>query len=679
MSGRRTALQGCVLVCAGLEEVIVERVKVLANELGAVVRERLTGDVTHIICDKAGCSAQRAATVPVVRPTWLSACSAAARIVPATRHLLPPLTGFEIVPSGLSAEEKKDLQQKAEYAGAVFSRDLARTCTHLITATPSGRKYEFASRHGINIVTPIWLIECVRQNRLLDEKSYQPGKAPLNDQSGANSVADTVIGSRLAASPTETRSELYGLQASLALDAVCLYIPGPPVWNLEKFAPLRTRALALSAMGGATVSPRWTSFVNYVLIVSVPVASEQINDIRQAEARGVQVVGMNWLEKCVQAASILPVEKYPAPAWHTVARAPTQNDAVAADSGVIADSYIFHGVRMCMGPLALRDPDAVTSASTRISSGRGKVLAHDSSGFVTSGVPTHVMCAAGMRANEKAIIDSIRKQNELVVAVTLPWVDACVSERSLLPARTCILFSPLKNVPIERMRAQGVTVAISGFQRAPPDPDWNRRRSILASLVTTLGGRYRERMRRKEASVLIADVDDSHRSEKVSRALEWGIPVVSHRWLLDCAIQGELLGTDAYIVDRERQARAAATQKKRMDADVNAQLPSGREAARSPMPDATTISLFKRFTERLNKVGTVDCGNTSLQDREAIPKRSRSASLDAQSEWANERDQERSASQSQVIVHRDLTPPTSPKRTRRLLPPRAVKRSRELT
>jgi len=60
--------------------------------------------------------------------------------------------------------------------------------------------------------------------------------------------------------------------------------------------------------------------------------------------------------------------------------------------------------------------------------------------------------------------------------------------------------------------------------------------------------------------------------------------------------------------------------------------------------------------------------------------RSVSVSLDPHHDWSGSAEVVGSASQSQVIVHRDLTPPPSPvernRRTRRSMPPREAKAKR---
>lgn len=44
--------------------------------------------------------------------------------------------------------------------GGVYSPDLTKTCTHLVAKSSEGRKFEFAAKWGLQIVTADWIYAC---------------------------------------------------------------------------------------------------------------------------------------------------------------------------------------------------------------------------------------------------------------------------------------------------------------------------------------------------------------------------------------------------------------------------------------------------------------------------------------------------------------------------------------
>lgn len=496
---------------------------------------------------------------------------------------------------------------------------------------------------------------------------------------------------------------------SLLLDVLSIYLTSSPSWNSSKHGPQRARALRLAAGAGAAVSPRWAPSVNTVVVVSLPVPPEEAASVAAAEARGARVVGLAWLEQCVSSGKLLPATAVAVPDWRASAASP---DATTAgfgfpfggrgDAGAAQPtSRIFHGGRFSLGPLALRDANAAAGVAQEFALGCGKVLPHAATGLTTAGVPTHIVCPTTLSEAETAVVEATRVHHRNVILVTQRWAQACIDEKCLLPVRLCALFSPVASVPVPGM--QEINVSISGFQQVPAATDWNRRRTTLAELVQLLGGSVHDGLQRRATSVVICD-DAPPVSNKIISARKWKIPVVSHAWILACASKGAVLPFDGFplkLAARPRSGRGRPPQKPKRPAHVpiNAsqigptqigptQAPAsqfvGTQATQTAteMPDPNTISLFNKFTSSMRRANSTDpakdeglnaAGANAMEDL----RRSRSVSRE---EWDEVDPLPGSASQSQVIVHRDLTPPPSPKhglrRSRRNLPPGASRAKR---
>lgn len=692
-----------------------------ALELGATLCDDMM-KATHVICTTTAvvCSGV------CVMPEWLAECVKRGKHVAELEYRLAPLKGLEVVASGFTVAEKCEMQRVAEKCGAVFTRDLTRRCTHLVCAKPVGKKYNYSKqRDNISIVTPKWLFDSCEAGRRLDEQLYCPvGKERSQRKSatlkcakvesmrgeGSERVLKKVGTPRsskvetIRSGDTTEKRDAKSVararvrrprcsKASLLLDSVVLFMSSCPSWNKATHAPLRSKVFRLAASGGACVLPQLCAAVNTVVIVSVPVLTWQIKLIKEAQSRGVRVVGINWLQKCVESNKIVSINADPAPEWDASASAsiperasfPFGNNVTTAPQ-----SNIFLGVRMSLGPLALHDPGALAGLQAELASGRGKVLPHNESGFVTTGVPTHVMCPKSLNEAETAIVNAIRAYHSRVILVTQAWVQACVEEKRFLQAKDCVLFAPVRRVDIPDMAK--IQISITGFPWESKDR--NRRRSVLAELIRMLGATYQDRLRKKKTSVLVVDDEgEVAASDKVSKAKDWDIPIVSHSWLIACAAQGIVVPMSQYPLRVRKRKSWKARAKPPLPESMGSQIAPNTQQA--PMPDVSTISLFTKFATTLrNNAGDDAVGEKEVGAEEAISsalvttagtgtttldearRSSRSVSLDAL-DWSDEGEVPGSVSQSQVIVHRDLTPPPSPnRRTRRSMPPRAAKAKR---
>lgn len=414
---------------------------------------------------------------------------------------------------------------------------------------------------------------------------------------------------------------------------------------------------------------------------------------------------------------------------------------LSAAAGVT--SLAFQGMRLACGPLHLDyAPDICSALTTKVLAGRGKVLAHHPTGMVSGGVPTHVLCPPGLTPGLLRIVRKIRETNTHVELVTPDWINCCSEEQKFLPPAICALFTAREFVlPLKSFTAKRLVLTISGFYAKPPSRDWNRRREVLGQLASLLGAVYTEKMKRTSCTHLLVESDTEEVSEKVRCALQWDVVIISERWLLACAEAGRLVPTKPYIVsfpeelidsqeregDRGSRGRPSLSTKsaplsgplgshsaslKRLSGEPSsAGLDDGeskrRKPNRSSSPNNTSAeALMKQLAASLVKatdVNTAAAGNeneiglpvdTRLglsgdglgtgsniePSRPAVRGRRHSSFIEDEekvaprrSEWSLE------ASQSQVIVHRDLTPPPAtfdePKPVPRLrrMPSRAAK------
>lgn len=501
----------------------------------------------------------------------------------------------------------------------------------------------------------------------------------------------------------------------VSLDALTVYLTESALRDADKHHTLRAKALKLLAKASATAVPYVSMMPNVIVIVRLPLASSTVRDVQQAVESGVPIVSLQWLEDCVSKGYVIPHANYQVPDWSS----PTGNASTSINSSqtprasqVEVTSSIFQGCRISMGALYLRDEKQCSGFALLLEQGRANILHHDSSGRVVNGVPTHVVCPPDIRKFERTVIDGVKKANVKALTVTPFWVTSSISANRMLLVSDCILFSPLSYpVPFSDFKMNNVRICFSGY---PPEKQkgqaWNSRFDVLSRLTKLLGAEWSKRMRRTcTTHVVVRKV--TQMTEKSQMAQEWNIPVVTDDWLLACAGTGKLVGvegyTPTYVSDEDNDQELTQTSQGKnrpklsahfdVDVDEDMEVQPSRSAtrttprrsprhrrerversARSDITDEAAINLLQRFSARLDE-GTNNCDRDAGVDqdedngecarRRSVRSRSDSRDL-SRSDWSMD------ASQSQVIVHRELTPPPTPRSKARSLPPRAVKRQR---
>lgn len=69
--------------------------------------------------------------------------------------------------------------------GGRYAGDLTKQITHLVARVPEGKKYEYATKWGIKVVSGKWLKDSVKRRMILDESLYHPSLAEAEQGRGA--------------------------------------------------------------------------------------------------------------------------------------------------------------------------------------------------------------------------------------------------------------------------------------------------------------------------------------------------------------------------------------------------------------------------------------------------------------------------------------------------------------
>ncbi|WCJ44425.1 transcription coactivators [Euphorbia peplus] len=135
---------------------------------------------------------------------WVRACLEGESLLDVCSHIIfsplscqIPLPGFENFRFCISQFEEKDrilLRNLSFVLGAKFVEKLTRKVTHLLLKFTEGPKYEAACKWGICSITPEWIYECVRQNKVVTADGFQPKEVTSQDRVAGSYVVSQAFG-----------------------------------------------------------------------------------------------------------------------------------------------------------------------------------------------------------------------------------------------------------------------------------------------------------------------------------------------------------------------------------------------------------------------------------------------------------------------------------------------------
>lgn len=174
------------IVLKGLEvDNVAEFAKIITSNGGTFHKAATTSDnippeTTHIVSSLYSKELQQSDTVagemiPVVKPTWVLDSAKIGVHLPDRPYSPNPENIFSdvlVVIAGLPAGDKAALKAGVNAMGGQATNELTKMVTHVIAYDTNGRECRIAKIHGIKIVIPQWIDDCLKLNRRLDEAPY---------------------------------------------------------------------------------------------------------------------------------------------------------------------------------------------------------------------------------------------------------------------------------------------------------------------------------------------------------------------------------------------------------------------------------------------------------------------------------------------------------------------------
>eukprot|EP01038_Epipyxis_sp_PR26KG_P009678 gene9678-13031_t len=113
--------------------------------------------------------------IPILPVEWLVDCIRHLELLPYEAYMkqIKPFYGLCITCTQIGIEERSKIQTIIEENGGKFDGTLAKgKTTHLIAIDSIGDKYTYARTWQLPIVTPLWIYECVKQQKWVPERNF---------------------------------------------------------------------------------------------------------------------------------------------------------------------------------------------------------------------------------------------------------------------------------------------------------------------------------------------------------------------------------------------------------------------------------------------------------------------------------------------------------------------------
>ncbi|XP_050310488.1 DNA topoisomerase 2-binding protein 1 [Anthonomus grandis grandis] len=174
------------------EEDLITYIKLIEFAHGTVVDKQFKGICDYAIVPIEGTSVKMPPAKEIVNTFWLLHCFHHKELLKDSdipyyfRPLEPPtsstvLKGCVIAVSGYNSEEREYLILVIKLLGGIYQDLLSRKCnearnvlatTHLVSLSPSGKKYEAAIKWGLPVVTKDWLLECLKTDHIVSVNRF---------------------------------------------------------------------------------------------------------------------------------------------------------------------------------------------------------------------------------------------------------------------------------------------------------------------------------------------------------------------------------------------------------------------------------------------------------------------------------------------------------------------------
>ncbi|XP_041040482.1 DNA topoisomerase 2-binding protein 1 isoform X2 [Carcharodon carcharias] len=336
-----------VISCTSLEKKTRDEVHKQVQLMGGRILRDFNISVTHLIAGEVGSKKYLVAASLkkiILLPSWVKACWEKAQKsminltdVNMEEHLCPPFLGCTICVTGLSSQDRQEVQRLTLENGGRYTGQLKMNdCTHLIVQEAKGQKYECAKKWNVYCVSIQWFFDSIKHGACQDESNYKVESGTKSTEVAPSTSTPTNIGNALSSRPLSDVSHISNISTSCINESVfSSAIIANPDDHLEGLDLSLSEVpedlldgckICLSGFSGKKLDKlrRMINFGGGVRFnqvcedVTHVIMGEEDKDLKQCLnkiSNRPYVVTTKWLVDCFSKKCLLPAEQYFHPSY----------------------------------------------------------------------------------------------------------------------------------------------------------------------------------------------------------------------------------------------------------------------------------------------------------------------------------------------------------------------------
>ncbi|XP_067910854.1 DNA topoisomerase 2-binding protein 1 [Heterodontus francisci] len=334
-----------VVSCTSLEKQTRDEVHKQVQLMGGRILRDFNISVTHLIAGEVGSKKYLVAASlkkTILLPSWIKACWERAQKsminltdVNMEEHLCPPFLGCTICVTGLSSQDRQEVQRLALENGGHYTGQLKMNdCTHLIVQEAKGQKYECAQKWNVYCVSIQWFFDSIKLGACQDESNYKVESETKSTEMTPSTSTPTNIGNALNSRSLSDVSHISNISMSCISESAFssaltakLEVPDNHLEALDLSVSevpedlLDGCKICLSGFSGKKLDKlrRMVNFGGGVRFnqvcedVTHIIVGEEDKELRQCLnkiSHRPHVVTAKWLVDCFSKQCLLPAEQY---------------------------------------------------------------------------------------------------------------------------------------------------------------------------------------------------------------------------------------------------------------------------------------------------------------------------------------------------------------------------------
>lgn len=481
-----------------------EKVKQVLKSGGAAREFYISDLVTHVIAKDTKFpqfSEAKEYNLIIVKPKWVFLSVACNMLLPGDAFRCESqqlFKGIVVCPSKIPEGDRDALWAMVTYHGGQCQLNLNPNCTHLIIPCPSGAKYDCALEHPdiIKIVTPSWIIDSIKENKIQDEAKYAPCIAETKTQTETSSLLTPDDNDRTTTTPLSASIAQETSTPVAASSKMLVTLPSTLLSPVSPLAPVTVESKVSTSISTLAVSENSSTKIAEHTFKERRKSLEDKENVADGTPVGVKI-GENNNEVHANDKEKKAVSK------ETDQEEATDNKGSNCLTGCV---FMISDYQDCM------DHDVLHTWMEVIELHGGSV-----SPFYGKRC-THLLCLNQHGSMYQQALSDGKK------IVTAHWLnDVLLAKTMFAPSNALHFPVPFKD-KVSQCRSMVITV--TGYA--------GKERTLLKNMIFIIGARYTGYLTRSNTHIICK----SPSGEKYSKAREWGIHCVNAKWLGDIVTTG---------------------------------------------------------------------------------------------------------------------------------------------